>query len=84
MEDSAGTLTPSGSRSSVSVAIVAPVRIPSSDDPDFVWDVRYHCAGLTNEYDAATNVATLYVDSISSFRLLAVNYELAGQVYPTH
>jgi hypothetical protein len=64
--------------------IAAPVPILPSDDPDFVWDVFYHRAGLTNEYDAAANIATLYVESISSFRLLAVNSELAGRVYPTH
>ncbi|KAF8258930.1 hypothetical protein EI94DRAFT_1834689 [Lactarius quietus] len=57
--DSAGTLTPSGSRSSAPVAVTAPIPIPPSDDPDYVWDVFYHRAGLTNEYDAAANVATL-------------------------
>lgn len=81
--DTTGSLTPSGSRSAP-VAVAAPAPIPPRDDPDFVWDVFYHRAGLTNEYDAAANVATLYVDPISSFRLLAVNSGLAGRVYPTH
>lgn len=57
--DSIRSLTPSGSRSSAPVAVAAPVPIPSSDDPDFVWDVFYHRAGLTNEYDAAAKVAML-------------------------
>ncbi|KAH9059905.1 hypothetical protein EDB87DRAFT_1684173 [Lactarius vividus] len=56
--NSAGSLTPSGSRSAP-VAVSAPAPIPPRDDPDFVWDVFYHRAGLTNEYDAAAKVATL-------------------------
>jgi hypothetical protein len=70
-------LTPSGWRSTVPVALAAPAEpILPSDDPDFVWDVFYHRAGLTN--------TTPYVDPISSFRLLEVNSKLAGRVYPTH
>jgi hypothetical protein len=57
--DSVGSLTPSGSRSTAPAALAAPAPIPPSDDPDFVWDVFYHRAGLTNEYDAAAKVATL-------------------------
>lgn len=57
--ESTGSLTLSVSRSSAPVAIAAPGPIPPSDDPDFVWDVFYHRAGLTNEYDAAAKVATL-------------------------
>ncbi|KAH9172632.1 hypothetical protein EDB89DRAFT_1964059 [Lactarius sanguifluus] len=53
-----GSLTPSGSRSAP-VPVSAPAPIPPRDDPDFVWDVFYHRAGLTNEYDAAAKVATL-------------------------
>lgn len=56
--DSTGSLTPSGSRSAP-VPVPAPAPIPQRDDPDFVWDVFYHRAGLTNEYDAAAKVATL-------------------------
>ncbi|KAI9447352.1 hypothetical protein BJY52DRAFT_1228295 [Lactarius psammicola] len=56
--DSTGSLTPSGSRSAP-IAVAAPAPIPPRGDPDFVWDVFYHRAGLTNEYDAAANVATL-------------------------
>lgn len=40
-----------------------PAPIPPSDDPDYVWDVFYHRAGLLNEYDAAANIGTLYVGS---------------------
>lgn len=82
--DSLGTLTPSGSRPSAPVAVAEPAPIPPSDDPDFVWDVFYHRAGLTNEYDGAAKVATLYVEPISSFRLLLVNSKLAGRVCPAH
>ena len=78
------TLTPSGLHSSVPIANAAPVPIQSSNNPDFVWDVFYHHAGLSNKYNAVANVATLYVDYISSLRLLALNYNLTGQVYPTH
>ncbi|KAH9043526.1 hypothetical protein EDB83DRAFT_2318014 [Lactarius deliciosus] len=46
--DSTGSLTPSGSRSAP-VPVPAPAPIPPRDDPDFVWDVFYHRAGLTNE-----------------------------------
>jgi hypothetical protein len=38
-----------------------PLPILPRDDPDYVWDVFYHRAGLLNDYDAVGNVATLYV-----------------------
>jgi hypothetical protein len=59
--DSAGSLTPSGSRSFAPVPIAIPAPVPPIEDPDYVWDVFYHRAGLLDAYDAA-NVATLYVD----------------------
>ncbi|KAI0056405.1 hypothetical protein BV25DRAFT_1872792 [Artomyces pyxidatus] len=40
-------------------AVLAPSAEPASPDPDYVWDVFYHRAGLLNEYDGITNVATL-------------------------
>jgi len=61
--ESTGSLTPSGSRSLAPVPIITPAPIPPSDDPDYVWDVFYHRAGLLNEYDAAANIGTLYVNS---------------------
>jgi len=60
---SVGSLTPSGSRSLAPVPIITPAPIPQSDDPDYVWDVFYHRAGQFNEYDAAANIGTLYVNS---------------------
>ena len=59
--ESTGSLTPSGSRILAPIQIPIPAPIPPSDDPDYVWDVFYHCAGLPDNYEAA-NVATLYVD----------------------
>ncbi|KAI0291783.1 hypothetical protein B0F90DRAFT_1774468 [Multifurca ochricompacta] len=56
---STGSLTPSYSRSSAPVPIDAPAPIPPSDDPDYVWDVFYHRAGLLNDHDAVGNIATL-------------------------
>ncbi|KAH8994115.1 hypothetical protein EDB86DRAFT_2829930 [Lactarius hatsudake] len=56
--NSTGSLTPSGSRSAP-IPVPAPAPIPPRDDPDYVWDVFYHHAGLTDEYDAAAKVATL-------------------------
>ncbi|KAI0271794.1 hypothetical protein BGY98DRAFT_1006032 [Russula aff. rugulosa BPL654] len=56
--ESVGSLTPSGSRSLAPVPITIPPPILTNDDPDYVWDVFYHRAGLTDRYDAA-NVATL-------------------------
>ncbi|KAI0262443.1 hypothetical protein BC834DRAFT_1002584 [Gloeopeniophorella convolvens] len=56
---SAGSLTPSAPRSSAPVPISAPAPIPPTDDPDYVWDVFYHRAGLLNEYDGVTKIATL-------------------------
>jgi hypothetical protein len=58
---SVGSLTPSGSRSFAPVPIATPPSFEPSDDPDYVWDVFYHRAGLLNDYDAVTNIATLYV-----------------------
>jgi hypothetical protein len=43
------------------ITIPAPIPEPPHDDPDYVWDVFYHRAGMPDAYDAA-NVATLYVD----------------------
>ena len=60
--ESTGSLTPSGSRSLAPAPITIPAPIVPNDDPDYVWDVFYHRAGLPNDYDGA-NVATLYVDS---------------------
>ncbi|KAI0299584.1 hypothetical protein BC826DRAFT_995379 [Russula brevipes] len=57
--DSTGSLTPSGSRSFAPVPNAVPASFPLSDDPDYVWDVFYHRAGLLNDHDAAANVATL-------------------------
>ena len=59
--ESTGSLTPSGSRILAPIQIPMPAPIPPSDDPDYVWDVFYHRAGLPDDYEAA-NVATLYVD----------------------
>jgi hypothetical protein len=39
-----------------------PAPFLPSDDPDYVWDVFYHRAGLFNDYDAVANIATLYVN----------------------
>jgi hypothetical protein len=58
--ESTGSLTPSGSRSLAPIQIPIPAPIPPIDDPDYVWDVFYHRAGLP-DYEAA-NVATLYVN----------------------
>lgn len=58
--ESTGSLTPSASRSFAPVPITIPAPIQTNDDPDYVWDVFYHRAGLPDYYDAA-NVATLYV-----------------------
>ncbi|KAF8470987.1 hypothetical protein DFH94DRAFT_770526 [Russula ochroleuca] len=55
--ESTGSLTPSGSRSLAPIQIPIPAPIPPIDDPDYVWDVFYHRAGLP-DYEAA-NVATL-------------------------
>ncbi|KAI0248311.1 hypothetical protein BJV78DRAFT_1237447 [Lactifluus subvellereus] len=57
--ESIGSLTPSGSRSSAPIPIATPAPFPSRDDPDYVWDVFYHRAGLLNDYDAVANIATL-------------------------
>jgi hypothetical protein len=56
---STGSLTPSGSRSFAPVPIATPAPVLPRDDPDYVWDVFYHRAGLINEYDAAANIGTL-------------------------
>ncbi|KAH9968335.1 hypothetical protein BGW80DRAFT_1254476 [Lactifluus volemus] len=56
-QESIGSLTPS--RSTAPVPIVMPLPILPRDDPDYVWDVFYHRAGLLNDYDAVGNVATL-------------------------
>jgi hypothetical protein len=42
------------------VPITIPAPILTIDDPDYVWDVFYHRAGLPDYYDAA-NVGTVYV-----------------------
>ena len=60
---STGSLTPSGSRSFAPVPVATPAPVLPRDDPDYVWDVFYHRAGLTNDYDAAANIGTLYVNS---------------------
>jgi hypothetical protein len=60
--ESTGSLTPSGSRAFAPVPIATPAPVLPRDDPDYVWDVFYHRAGLINEYDAAANIGTVYVN----------------------
>ena len=45
------------------VPIPVPASLPPTDDPDYVWDVFYLMAGLTDDYDhkADANVGTLCV-----------------------
>lgn len=48
--------------SSAGVPIAAPAPLPPTDDPDYVWDVFYHRAGLMDddlEELPAVNVGTL-------------------------
>ncbi|KAI0051508.1 hypothetical protein FA95DRAFT_1554601 [Auriscalpium vulgare] len=49
------TARPSGSGQ----AITVPASLPPLDDPDYVWDVFYHRAGLINEFDNTIHIATL-------------------------
>jgi len=73
--ESTGSLTPSGSLAFPPVAIATSSQIPPSGDPDYVWDVFYHRAGLLNDRDAAANVATL----TGLPRLLADAYASASE-----
>src|SRR5579863_8896813 len=59
---STGSLTPSGSRSFAPVPVATPAPVLPRDDPDYVWDVFYHRAGLTNDYDTTANIGTLYAN----------------------
>jgi len=45
------------------VPIRAPAPLPLTDDPDYVWDVFYHLAGLADDYEEMpnANIGTLCV-----------------------
>ena len=47
--------------SSSGVPIAAPAPLPTTDDPDYVWDVFYHRAGLMDDLEElpAVNIGTL-------------------------
>jgi hypothetical protein len=62
------------------VPITIPAPILTNDDPDYVWDVFYHRAGLPDDYDTA-NVATLYVHPTSRNKWLEMTFGPAGRVY---
>ncbi|KZV76199.1 hypothetical protein PENSPDRAFT_646478 [Peniophora sp. CONT] len=51
----------SSASSSAGVPIAAPAPLPPTDDPDYVWDVFYHRAGLMDDLEElpAVNVGTL-------------------------
>jgi hypothetical protein len=38
------------------VPISAPAPLPPTDDPEYVWDVFYHRAGLADDYEEKPNV----------------------------
>lgn len=78
--ESTGSLTPSGSRSFAPIPIATPAPILPKDDPDYVWDVFYHRAGLFNDYDFAANVATLYVNPDVPYELSEMTFGTIGRV----